>query len=559
VSHPSSPHFGKHWSRSEVEDWFAPAPEAYTDVVSWLNSSGVHPSRLFWARNGGWLALETTISEVETLLATTYYEYNSEDNEQTQHGCEEYSIPPHLIQHIDLITPTIHLDTSLRMQGVQNPERDHTIRRQTSKRKRELISIPKCGKLIVPDCIRSLYRMPSNQSINPHPKSTIGVLQMGWVSWLPGDLDSFFRRYAPSLVGVRPIMESINGGERQERYQDFVMNGEADLDFEYTMALSNRAAINYQIGLTSPVIPSTLNPLLAALDRSFCPYLNGTRDGVAANSIPYPERYNKTGDCGTIPNLPAVLSIRYALNEEWLSPGYLTRHCLEFLKLGLQGVTVIASSADCGAAGQNGTCLANDRFNPTSPSTCPYVTSVGATELPSNATSFTEEKAYLIANEDRTFISSSGGGFSNVFGLPAYQEESVQKYLDRQGYKRNDPSLKFNPKGRGIPDISANGRNYVVVINGKLQTVHGTSASAPTVVSLITLINDEHLHTKKSTVGFLNPVLYNHPLAMNNITKGENFGCNGILAFNATQGWDPVTGLGTIDFQRLLKVYQDLP
>jgi hypothetical protein len=35
------------------------------------------------------------------------------------------------------------------------------------------------------------------------------------------------------------------------------------------------------------------------------------------------------------------------------------------------------------------------------------------------------------------------------------------------------------------------------------------------------------------------------------VSNGTNPGC-GTLGFNATQGWDPVTGLGTPDFPSLL-------
>ena len=44
------------------------------------------------------------------------------------------------------------------------------------------------------------------------------------------------------------------------------------------------------------------------------------------------------------------------------------------------------------------------------------------------------------------------------------------------------------------------------------------------------------------------------------ITKGNNFACgkNGTLGFITAPGWDPVTGLGTPDFQKLLKAFMAL-
>jgi len=58
----------------------------------------------------------------------------------------------------------------------------------------------------------------------------------------------------------------------------------------------------------------------------------------------------------------------------------------------------------------------------------------------------------------------SGGGFSNYFRLPKYQEAAVQSYL-----KKNPPPYPLTTynstgKSRGYPDLSANGANYVVSV-----------------------------------------------------------------------------------------------
>jgi tripeptidyl-peptidase-1 len=58
-------------------------------------------------------------------------------------------------------------------------------------------------------------------------------------------------------------------------------------------------------------------------------------------------------------------------------------------------------------------------------------------------------------------------------------------------------------------------------------------------------------------VGFLNPVLYANPNALNDITSGNNPGC-GTQGFSAVNGWDPITGLGTPNFQKLVDVYLSL-
>jgi tripeptidyl-peptidase I len=123
------------------------------------------------------------------------------------------------------------------------------------------------------------------------------------------------------------------------------------------------------------------------------------------------------------------------------------------------------------------------------------------------------------------------------------------------------PSLhRYNnsQKARGIPDVSANGLNTLIAVGGKWGLTGGTSASAPIVGSIITLINEERIKIGKGRVGFINPVLYANPWALNDIVEGANPGC-GTNGFNAVDGWDPVTGLGTLNFEELLRVWMALP
>ena len=123
-------------------------------------------------------------------------------------------------------------------------------------------------------------------------------------------------------------------------------------------------------------------------------------------------------------------------------------------------------------------------------------------------------------------------------------------------------SAQFNNSGkvRAIPDISANGANYVIGIDGEFELVFGTSASSPVLGSMITLINDARIAEGKSSLGFLNPTIYNEKFrsAFHDITKGGNQGC-GTPGFTSTTGWDPVTGVGTPNMTALLPLFLALP
>lgn len=159
---------------------------------------------------------------------------------------------------------------------------------------------------------------------------------------------------------------------------------------------------------------------------------------------------------------------------------------------------------------------------------------------------------------------SAGGGFSNIYSIPSYQSNAVSTYLTAHnpGYKSyttsNSNGGVYNSTGRGYPDVSANGDNIAVYNGGKFGLSGGTSAATPIFASVVNRINEERLAVGKKTVGFINPVLYSHPYILNDIKNGSNPGCD-TIGFPAAQGWDPVSGLGTPNFPRMLALWLLLP
>ena len=157
------------------------------------------------------------------------------------------------------------------------------------------------------------------------------------------------------------------------------------------------------------------------------------------------------------------------------------------------------------------------KFNPSFPGTCPYVTSVGGTQIKPGASVTSPEEAV------QTVI-HSGGGFSNVFPLPSFQSSAVKAYFTNHKPSYTAAQYNNSQATRGYPDISANAANYAVALNGKIQLIYGTSASCPTVASIITLINEQRVNAGKKPVGYINPTLYANPTMFNDITIGGNAG-----------------------------------
>lgn len=212
----------------------------------------------------------------------------------------------------------------------------------------------------------------------------------------------------------------------------------------------------------------------------------------------------------------------------------------------MMGVSVLYSSGDYGVAGNQGQCIngtgedapyidgtLGGRFNPSFPGTCPYITSVGATQVIPGTNILTTPTQ---PEEACQTIIYSGGGFSNVFPLPSYQASAVQTFFREHPPPYGADKYNNSQQTRGYPDISANGANYVVAVDGAFALVYGTSASSPTLGSILTLINEARINIGKSSIGFINPVAYAHPEVFNDVTQGGNQGC-ATAGFTATTGW----------------------
>ena len=137
-------------------------------------------------------------------------------------------------------------------------------------------------------------------------------------------------------------------------------------------------------------------------------------------------------------------------------------------------------------------------------------------------------------------VNFSGGGFSDYWARPDYQDSAVSKYIE---YLDGENDGLYNASGRGYPDVAAYGWEFEIVVVGVIFGISGTSCSAPTFASVIGLLNDQLIAAGKSVLGWLNPWLYSTAAsALNDITEGNNFACsNGTTGFNATTGWDPVS------------------
>lgn len=78
--------FGKHWTAEEVHDAFAPEEETVANIMNWLTDFGIHSGRIVHAENKGWIAVDVTVEEAESLLLTEFYEHEHKHTSKVRVG-----------------------------------------------------------------------------------------------------------------------------------------------------------------------------------------------------------------------------------------------------------------------------------------------------------------------------------------------------------------------------------------------------------------------------------------------------------------------------------------
>jgi kumamolisin len=166
------------------------------------------------------------------------------------------------------------------------------------------------------------------------------------------------------------------------------------------------------------------------------------------------------------------------------------------------------------------------------PAASPYAFACGGTTLPQSGSE-------IAWNESQSGGGATGGGVSGYFARPAYQKLA--------GVPKSDQKWG----GRGVPDASGNAdpqTGYRIEVNGQSITLGGTSAVSPLYAALFARLNEALRSAGKPRAGFLQPLLYAHPQAFTDVTQGNNG-----PFYHCAKGWDPVTGLGSPQGDKILQ------
>ncbi len=231
-----------------------------------------------------------------------------------------------------------------------------------------------------------------------------------------------------------------------------------------------------------------------------------------------------------------VVSISYGAGEDQFDASYLARFNDLLQILAVEGISVFISSGDCGA-------FTNGIFGElmvSFPASAPWAIAVGGTILQGNS-----ETAWSQTNPDKRHCQNAwgtGGGLS--------QNEDFTRPVWQTG-----PGVQnqYSNHNRQVPDVAAVADNISVYYQQFWQPVGGTSASAPMWAAGAVLVDQALQKQGKPFLGGV-PTLYaiaNHPGKFHpfrDITQGNN------LYYQAGEGWDYATGLGTPNFLEIARV-----
>ncbi|KAG9964859.1 subtilisin-like protein, partial [Aureobasidium melanogenum] len=541
VSDPSSPNYGKYYTADQVNALFGPSTGSVDAVTSWAKSSGMESS----LERGLHVTVKTTIGDANKVFGANFTTFKDESTGVEKLRTLQYSVPDEISDHVEFVSPTTFFGRTDAQSALRLPENVGIERREPAsepqsdlaKRVTTCISHSAHGTAYLgPDCwkqVLNITYVPDASS-----GSRIGFGSFLNESAIEADLFLYEQKYGIPQQSFNVTL--INGGVNHQE-PEYTTIGEANLDAQNIFGLAHPLPVTEFItGGSPPFIPNLDEPTEA--DNSNEPYLD-----YYAYLLSQPNEA-----------LPQVISNSYGDDEQTVPIDYATYVCNQIGMMGLRGITILESSGDTGVGAP---CQSNDgkktpQFTPAFPGTCPYVTAVGGTQ------GIDPEVAW----DDST------GGFSNYFPRAWYQEAAVETYLgsyiSKSVQEYYTPYTNFS--GRGFPDISAHSSNpyWPVFANGVLALYSGTSAAAPAWAAMIGMLNDARLKAGQPTLGFVNPLFYSLKSGFLDVTQGGSVGCNGVngqtgaqipgasvipwATWNATIGWDPVTGLGLPNFGVLL-------
>lgn len=274
-------------------------------------------------------------------------------------------------------------------------------------------------------------------------------------------------------------------------------------------------------------------------------------------------------------NIAPILSSSFGLCEAQLGSANAFFSSL-WQQAAAQGISVVVAAGDSGSAGcdyGSTTHPATQGLAVSGIASTPYNLAVGGTQFNeagaeaaywsasnSLATYYATAKAWIpevVWNESSASggLWAGSGGVSSLYATPSWQTGA--------GVPTTDPGS--SGRHRYMPDVSLSGAShdpYLVMLNGGLIGVGGTSAAAPAFAGILALRNQRLNSRAGNPAAALYSMAGQFPTAFHDVVSGTNavpcmagsLHCSGgmLTGFAAGPGYDLASGLGSVDAYNLV-------
>ena len=512
---PASPNYRKWLTPQEYADRFGLSADDVESLASWLKSAGFTIDNI--ARSRTWITFSGTAGQVKSAFHCEIRRYRV-DGEAHFANASDPAIPAAL-------EPVVLAIRGLDDFRLKAPK--HAIRRLPSRLSPTdpQFTGTNGGHALAPGDLATIYGV---NALYTHNIDGAGqkIVVVGQTTIGMPDVEQYRSLFGLPPNDPQPILAqgSADPGKVTNDYPEAIM------DVQLSGAMAPRATILYVY--SGDVITSAQ----WAIDQNLAPVVSMSYGGCE-------QKISANGSSG----VSLLRSLAQQANAE--------------------GITWLASSGDSGAAGcdASSASVAVNGLGVLLPASLPEVTGVGGTEFnegsgsywnnsngadDSSAISYIPERVWN-DSAARTDLSGGGGGASIFFSKPAWQ---------------NGPGVPADDS-RDVPDVaftaSADHDGYIIAVDGDYQLMGGTSAATPVFAGIVSLVG-QYLNPG-SGLGNINPTLYQLAQRPNNgvfhdVTNGDNkMPCSpgtpncsgGMLGFSAGPGYDPASGLGSLNAYNL--------
>lgn len=538
---PNSENYHKWLTPEEYGDRFGLSRSDIAAINRWLQMQGFKVVEV--ARGRNWIAFSGTVGQIERVFHTQMHRFTVDGDEIFANAIEP-SIPKTLEGIV------------YGFRGLNNFRFKPLMIKPGAKVKPDYTD-PIYGTFLAPDDIATIYDIGALYSAGVDGTG-MKIAIIGQTDVHMTDIQNFRQGFGLSTSNL-PTTHLAAGCVDPGYTGD---EGEADLDLEWSGAVARNATIIFD-----------------TCDVNHNGVIGSLIDAVNTDIAP-------------------VISMSYGSCEAANGQGFATPYQQLIQQANTQGQTVMVSSGDSGAAtcDGSGSSQASGGLAVNVLASPPEVTAVGGTEFSegtgtywhgTNGANGGSALSYIpeLAWDDSAAgtglsggLSSTGGGVSIYFNKPSWQTGTGT----------------FDPTFRSVPDVampaSADHDGYIFCTNvggstyqgscaGGISTaietygsiVGGTSVACPVFAGIVALLNEKLGNAPPAGLGNINPSLYplaaSVPTAFHDVPAGtyDYFGAanpsgnvvpcqtgttnctTGTMGFVTGTGYDPVTGLGSVD------------